>query len=170
MEFIKDIEKSNGAIIRISLQNYKGYEFIDVRQYYLDDGADEYKPTKKGITIHPESLNEEPTEVFESLKKSGFTYAPSSHTPAPLMDRVRSTPTMACSLKPMRRIAMSVCHRQPLPLIKKACFREEKSSPNTYPTSSSFIMPRGIRTRMASTPKAAGMDSARTLFRSRIIK
>ena len=61
---MKDIEYGSG-IIRVTKSEFKGNTYIDIRKYYLDKDTDEYKPTKKGISI-PENLVE---EVLKSLKE-----------------------------------------------------------------------------------------------------
>jgi len=48
----------------VSKQAYKGYEFIDVRVYYEDDNG-EWRPTKKGIAIAPDKIE----ELISLLKK-----------------------------------------------------------------------------------------------------
>jgi len=63
----KDIKLNNG-IIRIQKSEFKGYEFIDVRKYYeAEDG--EFKPTKKGIAISLDIVD----EVIEAIKKANQT-------------------------------------------------------------------------------------------------
>lgn len=59
-----DIHKTDSQIIRISEQEYQGYKFIDIRQYYLDDDG-KFKPTKKGVTFPPDLLQ----DIINGLKK-----------------------------------------------------------------------------------------------------
>ena len=66
MKIAKEIEKGEG-IIRVALQEYRGHEYIDIRQYYKDNSGD-FKPTKKGITFNPEILDEI-IEGLEALKE-----------------------------------------------------------------------------------------------------
>jgi hypothetical protein len=44
--------------LRISLSEYKGKRYLDIRRYYLPDGvepkkakADDFRPTSKGVTV-----------------------------------------------------------------------------------------------------------------------
>ena len=53
------IQKSATEQVRISLNEFKGKKYIDIRTYYLADD-EEYKPTKKGVTL---SVN-----LFQELK------------------------------------------------------------------------------------------------------
>ncbi len=52
-----EISKSPHARIRIERREFKGIEFIDIRQYYRDD-TDTWKPTAKGVTLSPELVGE----------------------------------------------------------------------------------------------------------------
>ena len=56
-------EKSPTEIIRIALNEYKGKEYIDIRQHFKADSGD-YLPNKKGVTFNPEVID----EVIEGLK------------------------------------------------------------------------------------------------------
>lgn len=47
---IGEINKNSTEKIRVTLSEYKGYTFLDVRVYYEDDSG-EWHPTKKGIAI-----------------------------------------------------------------------------------------------------------------------
>lgn len=52
-----EIERNPTEVIRISLANFKGRDYVDLRIYFQDD-AGEWKPTKKGVTIAPDKLDE----------------------------------------------------------------------------------------------------------------
>jgi len=60
---MKDIDYGN-SIIRVQKSDYKNKTYIDIRKYYLDEGTDEFKPTRKGITI--------PIDIAESVLKAGL--------------------------------------------------------------------------------------------------
>jgi hypothetical protein len=45
------IQKSDDTLIMVCLNNYKGYSYIDVRQWWKPYNEENYKPTKHGITI-----------------------------------------------------------------------------------------------------------------------
>lgn len=51
------IEKREGERVRIGINEYQGKEYIDIRVFYEND-AGEWSPTKKGITLPPEKLDE----------------------------------------------------------------------------------------------------------------
>lgn len=54
---VTEIEKNENEIIKISMEKYKGHEFVNIRLYYKDEN-DEPIPTKKGVTFHPELIDE----------------------------------------------------------------------------------------------------------------
>lgn len=58
-----DIEVGN-MIVRVSKNEFRGNEYIDIRKYYqADDG--EWRPTKKGISLSLDVVE----RVFEEAKK-----------------------------------------------------------------------------------------------------
>jgi len=52
-----EIERNELETVRVSINNYKGREYLDIRIFFKDD-KDEWRPTKKGITLNPESIEE----------------------------------------------------------------------------------------------------------------
>lgn len=63
---LQTIEKNKTEQIRIDRKFLNGREFIDCRVYKEDDGT--WKPTKKGITIPSEKID----EVIEALLKASI--------------------------------------------------------------------------------------------------
>ncbi len=53
-----EIERNQTEILRVSLENFKGRDYIDLRIYYLDENGKEWKPTKKGVTVAPDKLDQ----------------------------------------------------------------------------------------------------------------
>lgn len=45
------IQKSDNLQIHISINQFKKYEYIDIREFYLQKESNSYLPTQKGITI-----------------------------------------------------------------------------------------------------------------------
>ena len=56
-QLIATIEKNADEEIRVSLREYKGHPFIDVRVYWKPPEG-EPGPTKKGVTLNPELFPE----------------------------------------------------------------------------------------------------------------
>ncbi len=52
---IGELVKNSTEKLRVTISEYKGYTFLDVRVYYEDDQG-EYKPTKKGLTLKKEDI------------------------------------------------------------------------------------------------------------------
>jgi hypothetical protein len=63
---IGEIERGETEVIRVSTAEYKGRKYVDVRIYFADDEG-EWKPTKKGVTIQPDKVE----EFLDLIKKAG---------------------------------------------------------------------------------------------------
>lgn len=59
-----DIERNDLEVVRVEKREFKGHEFVDIRIYYQNDSG-EWKPTKKGVTLNPDKID----ELVEALKK-----------------------------------------------------------------------------------------------------
>jgi hypothetical protein len=62
---ICDIEKNQKERIRVSIEEYKGHKFVDTRVYFQDE-AGEWRPSKKGIALNADTID----EVVEALQKA----------------------------------------------------------------------------------------------------
>jgi hypothetical protein len=56
-ETLYEFDKCGGQVVRFSVGHYRGRKYADVRLWYEDDEG-QFKPTKKGIALAPELLNE----------------------------------------------------------------------------------------------------------------
>lgn len=56
-ELIAEVKRGERDCYRIRICEYKGHRYVDLRQWYLHRGTNEYAPGK-GCTIKPESLRE----------------------------------------------------------------------------------------------------------------
>ncbi len=65
---IGEIPKNSTERIRVSIAEYKGYTFLDVRVYYEDDNG-EWRPTKKGITVSKDNIEPLVKLLTEGKKK-----------------------------------------------------------------------------------------------------
>ena len=63
---IGDIPRNETEVLRVSAEEYKGRKYVDVRLYFATDEG-EWKPTKKGVTIQPEKVE----EFIELIRKAG---------------------------------------------------------------------------------------------------
>jgi len=55
---IATIPKNSMDEVRVSLSEFKGHTYVDVRVYTEFEGDSEKRPTKKGITVRPDLLPE----------------------------------------------------------------------------------------------------------------
>ena len=68
---MKDIQTGTG-IIRVQISEFEGKKYLDIRKFYLDKEIDEYKPTRKGISLNPnvaEEVLKTATKELENLFK-----------------------------------------------------------------------------------------------------
>ncbi len=63
-KLIGEVEKNQKEQIKVSVENYRNHEFVDCRVYWDDNGT--WRPSKKGISLNDETLD----EVIELLKKA----------------------------------------------------------------------------------------------------
>jgi hypothetical protein len=54
---LHEFKRNADDTLRISLSNYKGRTYVDIRIFYQDSNG-ELAPTKKGVTITPELWDE----------------------------------------------------------------------------------------------------------------
>ena len=59
------IKKSDTEEVQLALKQYKGKDYIDIRTYFLPENEDKKIPTKKGITLNVNQLQ----ELAKGLKK-----------------------------------------------------------------------------------------------------
>lgn len=62
---LAEIEKNPVEKIMITLSEFKKKKYVDLRIYFMNDDM-EWKPTKKGVTIAPDLID----QVIEALKKA----------------------------------------------------------------------------------------------------
>lgn len=62
---IGEIQKNLKERIRVSMEEYRGHKFIDLRVYFEAESG-EWKPTKKGIALNSDSID----AVIEALQKA----------------------------------------------------------------------------------------------------
>lgn len=52
-----EISKKEGEKIVVAMKEYKGFDYLDIRTFFLND-KDEWCFTKKGITLPPTKISE----------------------------------------------------------------------------------------------------------------
>lgn len=58
MRIFGKIQKNDITQIRITGQEIHNQRYLDIRDWWLPEGKDEYVPTRKGVTIPLESIDE----------------------------------------------------------------------------------------------------------------
>ena len=64
------IERSETEQLQISVSEYKGRSYLNMRIFYTTDGGSTWLPTKKGVTFTPDQLDNH-SDTIEEAKK-GF--------------------------------------------------------------------------------------------------
>lgn len=64
-QIVAVIDRGTGRQIQVRLNEFKGKRYVDLRQFYLDEEQEIYKPTQKGVSIPVEQF----TELKEALAK-----------------------------------------------------------------------------------------------------
>ncbi|MDD3150452.1 MAG: transcriptional coactivator p15/PC4 family protein [Candidatus Gastranaerophilales bacterium] len=67
-KILASIPRSATEETRISINEYKGKSYLDLRVYYTTDDGANWNPTKKGVTFAPDKL-EELKNVIELAQK-----------------------------------------------------------------------------------------------------
>lgn len=67
-KILATIERSETEQLQISVSEYKGRSYLNMRIYYTTDEGNTWLPTKKGVTFTPEQLDIL-TEAIEEAKK-----------------------------------------------------------------------------------------------------
>lgn len=62
---VGEIDKSINERLRVIVKSYKNKKYVDIRMYWQDEQG-EWRPSKKGIIINAETLD----EVNELLRKA----------------------------------------------------------------------------------------------------
>ena len=69
---IYEFEKSSSKRIRFHVQEYKGTEFLDIREFYMHRESGEWRPSPKGITVQPHLYAELLNGVVQSAEALGL--------------------------------------------------------------------------------------------------
>src|SRR5437660_858711 len=64
---IAKIKKHSTSEIWVSLREYEGSQYVDVREHFLEGDSREWKPTRKGLMVQPKLL----PQVINGLEALG---------------------------------------------------------------------------------------------------
>lgn len=62
------IDRSGNQSLQVSITEYKGKTYLDLRIFYTTDEGETWRPTQKGVTVYPEDL-ETLADAIEEAKK-----------------------------------------------------------------------------------------------------
>lgn len=68
-KMIATIPRSATEQLQISINEYKGKSYLDMRIYYTTDDGINWLPTKKGVTVAPENMELLKDAVEEAMKE-----------------------------------------------------------------------------------------------------
>ena len=54
-QIVAEIQRNPTEKLVVQLREYRGRWYIDARIHYLDENEDEWKPTKKGLSLNNET-------------------------------------------------------------------------------------------------------------------
>lgn len=57
-ESIITFEKNSREVVKLSISEFRGKKLLDLRIWYYDKNEDDYKPSKKGLSISVDKYNE----------------------------------------------------------------------------------------------------------------
>ncbi|MEI7474737.1 MAG: transcriptional coactivator p15/PC4 family protein [bacterium] len=58
-QILATISKGNTEELRVAISEFKGKKYLDLRIFFTTDNGANWSPTKKGVTVAPDSI-----EVF----------------------------------------------------------------------------------------------------------
>ena len=67
------IPKGATEQLQISINEYKGKKYHDLRIYYTTDEGTSWNPTKKGVTVAPEQLQTLKDAIDTAMSEFGVT-------------------------------------------------------------------------------------------------
>lgn len=68
-KIIATIPRSATEQLQISINEYKGKSYLDLRIYYTTDDGINWLPTKKGVTVSPDNLELLKDAIDEAMQE-----------------------------------------------------------------------------------------------------
>ena len=68
-KLIATVPRSATEQLQISINEYKGKSYLDMRIYYTTDDGLNWLPTKKGVTVSPENMELLKDAIYEAMKE-----------------------------------------------------------------------------------------------------
>ncbi|MDW7759445.1 MAG: transcriptional coactivator p15/PC4 family protein [Acidobacteriota bacterium] len=77
-DLIGSVEKNSAEIVRVGISRFKGNTYVDIRLWLLNEGGKDPVPTKKGLCLRPEII-EELLPMLEKAVVKAQRIEPSAH-------------------------------------------------------------------------------------------
>ena len=68
-KLLATVERNDRERLQISVNEYKGKNYLDLRIFFTTDGGDTWRPTQKGVTVAPEGLETLRDAIDEAMKE-----------------------------------------------------------------------------------------------------
>lgn len=72
-QVLATVPRSATEEIQISINEYRGKKYLDLRVYYTTDDGLNWNPTKKGVTFSPDKLGELKDAIEKAIAEFGST-------------------------------------------------------------------------------------------------
>ena len=72
-QVLATVPKSATEEVQISINEYRGKKYLDLRVYYTTDDGLNWSPTKKGVTFSPDRLSDLKEAVEKAIAEFGVT-------------------------------------------------------------------------------------------------
>ena len=72
-QVLATVPRSATEEIQISINEYRGKKYLDLRVYYTTDDGLNWNPTKKGVTFSPDKLGELKDAIEKAIGEFGVT-------------------------------------------------------------------------------------------------
>ena len=72
-QILATVPRSATEEIQISINEYRGKKYLDLRVYYTTDDGLNWSPTKKGVTFSPDKLGELKDAIEKAIAEFGVT-------------------------------------------------------------------------------------------------
>ena len=70
-QILTTVPRSATEEIQVSINEYRGKKYLDLRVYYTTDDGLNWNPTKKGVTFSPDKLSDLKAAVEKAMAELG---------------------------------------------------------------------------------------------------
>lgn len=70
-QILTTVSRSDTERVQVSINEYRGKKYLDLRVYYTTDDGINWNPTKKGVTFSPDKLADLKEAVIKAMAELG---------------------------------------------------------------------------------------------------